>query len=258
MLDEPYLFYKMVDWEKRLEREKSFFKKILEKTNPTSGDILDLGCGIGHHLIMFAQWGYKGLGIDFSESSIEIAVKRTKEEDLEHLVKYIHADMKNLQNEVGNRKFDLIVCLGNSLALFPLEEREEIINQALATLKENGKFVLQIVNYRKHLNENLWLIKPKAFRDENGLIRFFVRIIEWENEEKQQIKMYVQRLYQDSKNPEEFIQSQKVTNFHVLDKTDFYSFEEKKGIKVGYFGDFSYEKFEEDKSNDLIIVLEKL
>ena len=65
MFDESNLFYKMVDWEKRLERETAFFKKNLENLPPSEGEILDLGCGIGHHLTMFAQWGYKGLGLDF-------------------------------------------------------------------------------------------------------------------------------------------------------------------------------------------------
>lgn len=257
MFDESNLFYKMVDWEKRLEREKSFFKKNLENILPSEGEILDLGCGIGHHLTMFAQWEYRGLGLDFSEASIEKAIQKSKEDKLEHLLEYIYADMRELQSVIANRKFNLILCIGNSFALFPLEERERIVNQALQALMPRGKLILQVVNYMKHTNESEWTINPNVFRNEEGMLSFFVRILEWSNNRQEKVNMYVQRLYQDTNNPKEFIQSQKDTEFFVLRKSDFISLEKERELEISYFGNFSWKEFEEEKSNDLIVIIEK-
>lgn len=247
----------MVDWEKRLEREKSFFKKILENILSSEGEILDLGSGIGHHLSMFAQWGYKGLGLDFSEASIEKATQKAKEDKLEHLLEYVHADMRELLNYVEKRNFDLIICIGNSFSLFPLEERESIVDQALSVLKPRGKLILQVVNYMKHVNESEWTINPKVFRNEEGMLSFYVRILEWSNNCKERVNMYVQRLFQNASNPKEFVQSQKDTEFFVINKSDFISLEKERKWKISYFGDFTWKEFEEEESNDLIVIIEK-
>jgi SAM-dependent methyltransferase len=257
MFDESNLFYKMVDWEKRLEREKSFFKQKLESVNPSEGEILDLGCGIGHHLTMFAHWGHKGLGLDFSEASIEIAINKAKEDKIEHLIEYAYADMRELLKSVENRKFDLIICIGNSFALFPLEERIDIIDQAIQVLKPSGKIILQVVNYLKHGTESEWTINPNVFRNEEGMLSFFVRILEWSNNRKEKVNMYVQKLHQDTNNPKEFVQSQKDTEFFVVRKSDFISLENERELDICYLGDFSSKEFEEEKSNDLIVIIEK-
>jgi SAM-dependent methyltransferase len=247
----------MVDWEKRLEREKFFFRRILESIPPSEGDILDLGCGIGHHLSLFAQWGYKGLGIDFSETSVEIASKKAKEDKLEHLLEYIFADMRDLHNTIEDRKFDLIICIGNSFALFPLEERLSIVEQAITALRPGGKIILQVVNYLKHAEDTEWIINPSVFRNDNRLLSFFVRILEWTDDKKDKVNMYVQRLHQDENNPKEFIQSQKETEFFVLRKSDFESLKEREGIQFKYLGNYSENEYDEEKSNDLIVVIEK-
>ncbi|NPD88361.1 MAG: class I SAM-dependent methyltransferase [Asgard group archaeon] len=257
MFEESNLFYKMVDWEKRLERERSFFKKNLKNVLPTEGDILDLGCGIGHHLTMIAQWGYKGLGLDFSEASIEMASQKSKQDNLDHLLEYIYADMRELLNSIKNRKFDLIICIGNSFALFPLEERLSIVDQALSALKPRGKLILQVVNYLKHANETEWIINPSVFRNEEGMLSFFVRIIEWADERNEKVNMYVQRLHQDSVNFTEFIHSQKITEFYVPKKSDFNYLNKNEKIRINLLGDYSGIEFKESSSNDLIVIIDK-
>ncbi len=257
MSKDSNLFYKMVDWEKRLDREKNFFLNLVKNFKPSENNVLDLGCGIGHHLILLANWGYHGYGIDYSEESIDLAIKRMKEYNLEHLLNFSFGDMRYLQEIISDKKFDLIICLGNSFALFSQEERHNIIKQAIASLKPGGKIVIQVVNYLKNKEKSVWTINPKAFRDTNGLISFFVRILEWLDVDKEKVRMYVQRLKQQENNLEEFEQSQKTTEFFVVRDEDFRIFSEDNNLKFRFLGDFNYSSFDEEKSNDLIILIEK-
>ncbi len=257
MSDDSNLFYKMVDWDKRLDREKDFFHSLVKDFKPEENNVLDLGCGIGHHLILLASWGYFGYGIDFSEESIELALKRIKEYNLEHLLNSSFGDMRYLHDTIGDKKFDLVVCLGNSFALFSPEERQSILKQAVASLKPSGKIVIQVVNYFKNKDKSVWTINPKVFRENNGLISFFVRILEWINKDKEKVRMYVQRLKQKEKNLEDFEQSQKTTEFFAVREEDFGTLREDNSLKLRLFGDFNYSSFDEEKSNDLIILIEK-
>ncbi len=109
----------------------------------------------------------------------------------------------------------------------------------------------------KHTNESEWTINPNVFRNEEGMLSFFVRILEWSNNRQEKVNMYVQRLYQDTNNPKEFIQSQKDTELFVLRKSDFISLEKERELEISYFGNFSWKEFEEEKSNDLIVIIEK-
>ena len=218
MFDESNLFFKMVDWNKRLERERRFFKDYLKDILLDEGEILDLGCGIGHHLMMFAEWGFKGLGVDLSETSIELAKQKAVEAKVNHLLEYLFADMREFSKSISERRFDLIICIGNSLALFSLEERRSIVNQAISALKPGGKLILQTVNYMKYSEDTEWTINPNVFRNEEDLLSFFVRILEWADKKKEKVFMHVQRLHQDSKDTSYFNHSQKFTEFYVTKK----------------------------------------
>jgi len=257
MSEDSNLFYRMVDWDKRLNREKDFFHNLVKDLKPSECNVLDLGCGIGHHLILLASWGYHGYGIDYSEESIELAMKRVKEFNLEHLLEFAFGDMRNLQKNVKDMKFGLILCLGNSFALFPKEERLSIIEQAINSLKPGGKIVVQVVNYFKNKNKSVWTINPKAFREKNGLISFFVRILEWKDVTKEKVRMYVQRLKQQENNLDEFKQSQKITEFFAIRKEDFHVYNEISNLRLRFLGDFNYSPFNEETSKDLIFIIEK-
>ena len=251
------LFYKMVDWDKRLNREKDFFHNLVKNFKTEENNVLDLGCGIGHHLILLASWGYSGYGIDYSEESIKLALKRTKEYNLDHLLEFSFGDMRYLNDIIGDKKFDLIICLGNSFALLSQEERLSIIKQAITSLKIGGKVVIQVVNYFKNNDKSVWAINPKVFRENNGLISFFVRILEWKDAKKEKVRMYVQRLKQRDNILDEFEYSQKITEFFAIKKEDFHIFSQNYNLEIRFLGDFNYSTFNEETSNDLIIIIEK-
>ncbi|MHA1398347.1 MAG: class I SAM-dependent methyltransferase [Candidatus Heimdallarchaeaceae archaeon] len=177
MNNEETLFYKIVDWKRRLERERDFFKELIIQNKYSH--ILDLGCGVGEHLIEFSPWFKKGWGLDFSETSIKIAKKKVKKSGLKDKIDFICKDMRNLPTLEENMKFDLIYCIGNSFALFPKHERECILKESFQRLNPGGSIILQVVNYLKKSKVSEWLINPKVFRNEEGLLSFYVRISDW-------------------------------------------------------------------------------
>ena len=258
MKEETVLFYKMVDWEKRLKKERDSFKEILDKYEPSNSKILDLGCGVGHHLIEFAKWGFQGLGIDSSEESIDEAIERTKEAGLSQKLDFSVGDMRDLSKFADIGKYDLIMCIGNSFALFTLDERSEIIKQSIGMLKPGGQILIQVVNYLKFDDKSEWTINPKIFRNKEGQLHFFVRILEWENEDKDKIKMYVQSLVQKKEDSDEFAQNQRIADFFVVRKSDFLQFENNTNLEINYYGEYNKSPYQEKESNDLIIIVKKI
>ncbi|MHA1407564.1 MAG: class I SAM-dependent methyltransferase [Candidatus Heimdallarchaeaceae archaeon] len=245
----------MVDWKKRLDREKFFFKEII--TGNRCKNVLDLGCGVGDHLIEFSEWFKEGLGLDFSETSINIAKDRVKKKGLENKIGFICEDMRNLNNLDKKKKFDLIFCIGNSFALFSKQERDAILEQTYQKLNLGGIAVFQMVNYMKKSELSEWLINPKVFRNETGLLNFFVRILEWKDEKKEEVMMYVHELVQKKKFEGEFNHNQHTASFYVVRKKDFQFFENSHNVDISYFADYENHEFDVYNSNDLILVIKK-
>lgn len=119
--------------------QKAFLQNYLKQESLNS--ILDVGCGTGTLALELGQRGFKVHGVDLSEEMIEIAGK--KAQDLESLVTFSVADMRNLSNI--EEQFDGIVCLGNTLAHVSGENE---LKQVIAQFRLRATHVLvQIVNY---------------------------------------------------------------------------------------------------------------
>jgi len=57
---------------------RGFVKENVSGISPSSGPVLDLGCGIGRHLIYLAASGYRVYGIDYSKVALEKAEENLK------------------------------------------------------------------------------------------------------------------------------------------------------------------------------------
>lgn len=82
--------------------------------------ILECGCGDGYILKGLAQRDFKGLGIDSNPEMISLALKNNKHSN----ISYKHMswlDIRNLE-----RKFDLVMCRGNSLPYVISWDKQEI------------------------------------------------------------------------------------------------------------------------------------
>lgn len=64
--------------DKNYERECDVMESIFGKFRGIPRTILDLGCGTGGHAIIFAERGYKVVGIDRSSAMLKIARTKAK------------------------------------------------------------------------------------------------------------------------------------------------------------------------------------
>ena len=134
-----------IDWESRLGREMPLLLSLIENTeNPR---VLDMACGSGRHSVALAARGAEVIGIDSSKSMIQAAEIHAKEQDV--TPEFTVADMKNVKDTVEGT-FDLIVCLGNSLALVnDIDTLKHVVKDVFNLLKDGGSFVAQILNFEE-------------------------------------------------------------------------------------------------------------
>ena len=131
----------MVDWERRLAREGSFYRRLFARQGVSR--VLDCACGPGHHAAMFAEWGLTVLGTDVSEAMIDRA-------------RAVHGEHDRLRwqvrsfTELGGlgESYDAVVCVGNSLSL---AGDKEGIGAALASMADvltaGGLLIVHVLNF---------------------------------------------------------------------------------------------------------------
>ncbi|MHA1465764.1 MAG: class I SAM-dependent methyltransferase, partial [Candidatus Heimdallarchaeaceae archaeon] len=206
------LYQDLVKWDSRLKYEAPFFNEIIKGIAKPKIRILDVSCGTGDHLVMFAKWGYEGVGIDISEKNIAAAEELSKKNKTKSKIKFIVCDMLKLEESLEGERFDFINCIGNTFSIFSPKERTLIFNQMYNLLNVGGKILFQLVNYMSHTNETEWFYKPNILRGNIDEIQYTVRIMEWK-ELKEKITMYVLRAQQENKEGENFILHKKRTEF---------------------------------------------
>lgn len=140
-------------WTKGTENEVKF---IAEYCN--SGSILDLGCGIGRHAVALSKMGYRTCGVDFSAKHIAYANMQREKENVQDNCDFVCEDARFYNAE---NKFDNVICLYDVVGSFPDEQDNvNIIKSAYRNLKENGIFILSVMNME--LTENIVLPNQKA------------------------------------------------------------------------------------------------
>lgn len=130
------------------ENQFNFIKKI---TGESPKKILDIACGTGSYAIKLAQHGYQLTGIDLDQQMIKKAQLKAKKEDFN--IDFKVANMLSFQTK---DTFDTIYCIGNSLVhLHSVEEIASFLNHIKNLLKQNGKIIIQIINYNRIIDQGI-------------------------------------------------------------------------------------------------------
>ena len=171
--DENYLELFLKTQNKELTKKQVNF--IIDVLNLSKGDrVLDVGCGIGRHLIELAKRGIKGLGIDVIDRFIEIAQRNKKDLDIEFL-KMDEREMDFLE------EFDGAISMWTSFGYFSDEENLSVLRKIQKALKPDGRFLLDIENVyyliknlvreRWERKGNIFLLERNKFSIMNGRIK---------------------------------------------------------------------------------------
>jgi glycine/sarcosine N-methyltransferase len=138
----------MVSWNERLAREGSFFRDLIRRVDARR--VLDVGCATGGHVLRFSEMGLEAVGVDPSSKMIQIAQSRAAGRSG---VSFLQAGFGELAEKVGG-KFDLVVCLGNTLPhVLTKPALDDALQDMGAVLRENGLLAIQQLNYDRILAE---------------------------------------------------------------------------------------------------------
>ena len=120
----------------RHQLEHDITWRFLDDYLPSSGEILEIGCGAGTITIGLAERGYNIAAVDLSEKMIELAESRVREEGLSDRVVFHAADARNL--EVIGGEYDAVLLMGPLYHLVYREDRIQALKEVYNRLKPGG------------------------------------------------------------------------------------------------------------------------
>lgn len=135
-----HIYEAMIDWPKRLAAEEPFYRYWFEQARVKR--VVDVACGTGHHAAMFHDWGLEVEGADLSPAMIEQARASFGEPP------GLHWATRGFNEPIpGAGSWDVVVCVGNSLALAPdLATVQMAIARMLEALRPGGVLLVQVLN----------------------------------------------------------------------------------------------------------------
>lgn len=230
----------MIPLEKQVESKTNFFKRFI---NDNTKSAADLGAGSGADSIALAKLG---LNVTAFEPSSEM-LKQAKQNFINQNVKVeiLKKRIMEIDNSFHN-SFDLVVSLGNTFANINKEEIEGSVVKVLDLLKENGKAIIQILNYDKVLKE-----KERIVNITESTEKQFIRFYDFCGE-----KVYFNLLsfYKNDLSNRKLI----TTEIFPYTKNSLEKLFVKNGLnKIVFYGDMKMSEFNPFTSNNLIIIVRK-
>ncbi len=161
---------RFVNWNSRLAYELPFIQKqikTLQQGSKVPLKILDAAGGTGMHAIALAKSGHIISSADLFPEMISIARENAQNAD-------VHVDFKvagfgELANAFGKGRFDLVLCLGNSLPhLLNLDETISALMDFAACLRPGGILLIQNRNFDSIMKSRQRWMEPQTHQDETG------------------------------------------------------------------------------------------
>ena len=129
---------------KQLEFVESIKKISIEEK------ILDIGCATGNLTELLGEKTGNVVGIDLDKELLKEAKDKHPNLNFENM------NMLEVNEKFEENSFDRVVSFGNTLVhLDSREEVEEFFQKVYKTLKFNGFFIVQIINYNRVIEKNI-------------------------------------------------------------------------------------------------------
>jgi glycine/sarcosine N-methyltransferase len=150
---------RFVNWQERLSLELPF---IIERLRAVQArQVLDVATGTGMHAIALAQCGFTACGVDLSPGMIERARVNARSAGVQ--VQFELAGFGTLAHRFGERAFDALLCLGNSLPhLLTLSELSSALADFAACLRRDGLLIIQNRNFDAVMARHDRWMEPQA------------------------------------------------------------------------------------------------
>ncbi len=161
---------RFVNWEDRLAYELPFINDqiaSLQRTPSQALNILDTACGTGMHAIALAGAGHHVSAADLFPQMIEKAELNASAAGVN--VRFKAAGLGDLSSAFEDEKFDLVLCLGNSLPhLLSEHELVDALTDFAAVLHPGGMLLIQNRNFDAVMRREERWMEPQTLRDAEG------------------------------------------------------------------------------------------
>jgi len=138
-----HLFKIIMDYKwKFAKRDALIIRKILEKFKIRQGNIIDVMCGDGRIAISLSKYGYRLIGIDFSEKFINDAVNKARRLGVSSMTKFICHDVRRIDALEFSTKFDAALLVWSSLGYYSKEEDIKLLKRINRIVKARGILII--------------------------------------------------------------------------------------------------------------------
>jgi len=162
----------------RAAAAEAFVREFVPRYSVASA--VDAACGTGVYAIALAAAGVDVVGVDVSEGMLRQARERAKTASLD--IEWLCAPMQSLSDRL-DRRFDAVVCMGNSLPhVLTDEEMAATLAGFVLLVGDGGVVVLQLLNYQRVLARQERIVGTDRCGDQwsvrfydflsDGLVRF--------------------------------------------------------------------------------------
>jgi ubiquinone/menaquinone biosynthesis C-methylase UbiE len=227
---------------KRFIKEKRFFNSVLK--NHKISTALDAGAGTGFHSLLLASLGISVTAVDISNQMLSFLKRNIHKTGLE--IKTVHSDFLSLSRRKD--KYDLIVCMGNSLPHSSPSKRKIILKTFYRMLNPGGMIIIQTINY-KNILDNKFNIQSIKTSNNKTMIRFYDSVND---------KIYFNFILLTYSN--NGVTRYKIDSIvhYPIKKNDYQGDLINAGFKnIRFYGDIAFNGFDEKLSNDIIVLAEK-
>jgi len=160
---------RMTRFDDRLAARQSRLEGILARY--PADTVLDIACGTGINAIALARLGCAVTATDISPAMLGQAQENARR--LAVRVEWIAADMLQLADRLAGHRFELALCLGNSVPhLTGPAELHRLFGDVHGLLAPHGVLVVQLLNYDRVLAERERIVTITRGGDET-FIRFY-------------------------------------------------------------------------------------
>jgi ubiquinone/menaquinone biosynthesis C-methylase UbiE len=121
---------------------------------------IELGCGGGQATLKLAERGLEAVGVDFSETAIELAHKNAEEAGLD--CEFAVGDVTDLE-QFGDDAFDLVVDNHCLHCLVEPADREAFLREAARLLRPGGVFFSETMTREGNFDPEKFDIDPETY-----------------------------------------------------------------------------------------------
>lgn len=164
------VFWEKVNYSAGLKYGRHLIEKIFSDEEILNKSVIDIGCGIGSYSLIFKEKGARTvIGVDFSESSIDVARQELEKTGFKN-VQFLNTDIRthNFQKE----SFELVMCRG---VIYYISNPYEVIERLCELVQQNGILFISFIkdtSYAKIINSIRRILyhMPKASQDISSLL----------------------------------------------------------------------------------------